>query len=106
MYFPQLAGKAETGAIRAAALLILQYQPWKNLTILGGQMLFSLSGVVGQITDDWRDFPGKPLLWNASVNAGLRLGETFGLRVQAGAGRSSGGRVAPFLSVDIGSFRY
>jgi hypothetical protein len=106
MYFPHLTERALPGANKAAALLILQYQPWENLTLFGGQVLFSLSAAAGQINDDWRDFTVNDLIWNASFNAGLRIGKAFGLRFQAGAGSSSGGRIAPFLAIDIGSFRY
>jgi NTE family protein len=106
MYFPHLSENQRIGAHEAAASLILQYQPWKNLSILGGQILFSISASAGQITDEWRQFSLPDLIWNAAGSAGLRLGKTFGLRFQPGAGSSAAGRVEPFLAIDIGSFRY
>ncbi|GHV92697.1 hypothetical protein AGMMS50268_32000 [Spirochaetia bacterium] len=106
MYFPHLSGNQPPGAQKAASLLILQYQPWKNLTVLGGQLIFSVSGAAGEIVSDWRQISLNNLVWNASFNVGLRMGKTYGLRFRGGAGSFSPRPIAPFFAIDIGSFRY
>jgi NTE family protein len=113
MYFPHLSGKPiggagsmDGGVHKVASLLILQYQPWKNLTILGGQVFFSVSAAAGQIVSEWEQFIPDNLIWNASFNAGLRMGKTFGLRFKGGAGSFNPRPIAPFFSIDIGFFRY
>ncbi|GHV24932.1 hypothetical protein AGMMS4952_01500 [Spirochaetia bacterium] len=106
MYFPHLSVEQPLGAHKAASSLILQFQPWKNLTIFGGQVIFSVSGAAGQIVSEWQQVSWGDLIWNASVNAGLRLGKNFGIQCKAGAGKDSSSSVAPFFSIDIGSFRY
>ncbi|GHV17123.1 hypothetical protein FACS189493_4180 [Spirochaetia bacterium] len=106
MYFPHITAGDRYGAHKGAASLILQYQPWQNLTFLGGQLLFSVSAAVGEVAADWGDFSPDGLLWNASLNAGLRLLKSFGAQVRIGAGKSPDGRIGPFVSLDIGAFRY
>ncbi|GHV49231.1 hypothetical protein AGMMS49579_00670 [Spirochaetia bacterium] len=106
LYFPHLSGAQSRGAHKAAASLILQFEPWENITVLGGQLVFSVSGAAGLVTAEWRQFSFNDLIWNASLNAGIRIGKTFGLRLKAGAGSYSPRPIAPFLSIDIGAFRY
>jgi NTE family protein len=106
MYFPHLSGNQSRDAHKAASLLILQFVPWKNMTILGGQLVLSVSAAAGQVVHEWRQFSFNDLTWNAAFNTGLRMGKTFGLRLKAGAGSYSSKSVTPFFSIDIGAFRY
>jgi NTE family protein len=107
-FFPHVTAGEGRGAHKAAASLALQVEPWKNLTILGGQMIFLLSGAAGEVMPAWDEFSREELLWCASLGAGLRLNKQFGFCLRAGAGRdpaAEGGRVVPFISFDIGALR-
>ena len=101
-YFPHIAGKEIYRANKAAAALTLQFQPWKNLVILGGQLIFSLSVSAGELLDEWPDFSIKNITWKTSLNAGLRLKNNFGLLFRAGAGSNGYERPSPFIAFDIG----
>jgi hypothetical protein len=111
MYFPHLSmnrlqGTHKYSTHKAASSLILQFEPWNNLVILGSPLVFSVSTAAGKIVSEWQEFSFDDLIWNASFNAGLRIGKNFGLRVKAGAGGFPQKSAAPFFSIDIGSFRY
>lgn len=104
-FFPQFSGKHYYGTHKGAAQLVFQFQPWENLTIMGGQMLLSVSGSIGEVAMDYTDFTVKDIQWNASVNAGIRLTDRFGIMCRFGAGTSERS-VMPFLSLDFGTIRY
>ena len=101
-YFPHMAGKDSYSANKAAVSLALQFQPWKNLVILGGQLVFSLSVSAGELLDEWPDFSFKNLIWKSSLNTSLRLKNNFGLLLRAGAGSNGYNRPSPFIAFDIG----
>jgi NTE family protein len=107
-FFPHVTGRESRGAHKAAASLALQVEPWKNLTLLGGQMIFLLSGAAGEVMPAWDEFDREELFWCASFGAGLRLNKQFGFCLRAGAGRdpaADSGRVVPFISFDMGALR-
>jgi NTE family protein len=107
-FFPHVTGREERGAYKAAASLALQAEPWKNLTLLGGQMIFLLSGAAGDVMTAWDKFNREELLWCVSLGAALRLNKRFGFCLRAGAGRdpaADGGRVVPFISFDMSALR-
>jgi NTE family protein len=104
VYFPHLAGRQPYAAHKAAASLSFQYQPWKNMTILGGQMVLSLSAAAGETMDSWDEFNTDRIIWNGSFNIGLQLNKAFGMQFRAGAGGTGSQRAAPFIALDIGSF--
>ena len=101
-YFPHISGTGAYYSHKAAASLAFQFQPRENLTVLGGQLLTSLSFSAGTLLDKWEDFTIKGLLWNASFNAGLLLRNNFGLLLRAGAGSNGSAAPVPFLAFDIG----
>jgi NTE family protein len=106
MFFPQVAGKQHYGAHKGAAALTLQLHPWKNVTILGGQLFFSVGAGIGQVVPVFTDFSAGKLLWNANLATGFRISDAFGVQLRFGAGaREFTNRVTPFISFDIGSFR-
>jgi len=105
MFFPNISGKSQYGTHKGAAQIVFQFQPWENLTIMGGQMFFSVSGALGEVAMDYTDFTVKGIKWNASVNAGIRINRTFSVMFRVGAGTTSGS-VMPYLSLDFGSIRY
>lgn len=105
MFFPNISGKQEYGTQKFAAQLVLQFQPWQNITILGGQVFFNITGTAGIIAMGHRDFSTEGINWNASFGTGLRINKTFSIMVRAGAGTTHQ-RIMPFVSLDIGSIRY
>lgn len=104
-FFPQFSGKYQHGTHKGAAQLVLQFQPWQNLTILGGQMFISLSGSIGEVAMDYTDFSVEKIQWNTSLNAGIRIGDIFSIMCRFGAGTTSDS-ISPFLSLDFGTIRY
>ncbi|WP_428770179.1 patatin-like phospholipase family protein [Treponema sp. HNW] len=106
MFFPHVTAKRKFGVHKASASLSLQIQPWEQLTVLGGQIFFSVNGAVGDVWPDYESFLYKPdLAWRASAGAGLRIKDMFGMRVCAGAGNSDG-KISPFISCDFGNILY
>ena len=101
-YFPHISGKENYFTDKAAGSLSIQFQPWKNLVILGGQLVFSLSVSAGELLDEWKNFSLESIIWNASFNTGLRLKNDFGLIFRAGAGSNGYSPPAPFIAFDIG----
>ncbi len=104
-YFPQMAGKQQYGTHKAAAQIVFQFQPWQNLTIMGGQMFFSVSGSIGEVAMEYTDFTVKDIKWNASFNTGIRISKTFSVMFRLGAGTTKN-TIIPFISVDFGTIRY
>jgi NTE family protein len=82
----------------------LQFQPWDNVTILGGQIIVSTSVSVGELALRYEDFTWEDMCWSASCNVGVRINKAFGMQMRFGAG-SSGQVVMPFISFDIGAIR-
>jgi NTE family protein len=107
-FFPHVTGREGRGAHKAAASLAFQAEPWKNLTLLGGQMIFLLSGAAGEVMNAWDEFGREKIIWCVSLGAGLRLNKRFGFCLRAGAGRdpaAESGRAVPFISFDLGALR-
>jgi NTE family protein len=107
-FFPHVTSGERRAPHKAAASLSLQLEPWENLTLLGGQMVFLLSAAAGELMSGWDEFALRDLLWCASLGAGLRLNTRFGFCLRAGAGRdpaADSGRAVPFISFDIGALR-
>ena len=105
MFFPNISGKQQYGTQKFAAQLVLQFQPWQSITILGGQVFFNLTGTAGIIAMDYNDFSTDGINWNGSLGAGLRINKSFSIMVRAGAGTTNQ-KIMPFISLDIGSIRY
>ena len=105
MFFPNVSGKQQYGTQKFAAQLVLQFQPWENITVIGGQMFFNITGTAGIITMSHKDFSTDGINWNASMGAGLRINKTFSIMFRVGAGTTHR-TIMPFVSLDIGSIRY
>lgn len=105
MFFPNISGKQQYGTQKFAAQLVLQFQPWQSITILGGQVFFNLTGTAGIITMSHQNFSTDGINWNGSLGAGLRINKSFSIMVRAGAGTTNQ-KIMPFISLDIGSIRY
>ena len=105
MFFPNISGKQEYGTHKFAAQLVLQFQPWQSITLLGGQIFFNMASTAGIIAMGHQDFSTEGINWNASFGTGLRINDTFSIMVRAGAGTTHH-KIMPFVSLDIGSIRY
>lgn len=105
MFFPNISGKQEYGTQKFAAQLVLQFQPWQSITVMGGQAFFNITGTAGIIAMSHKDFSTDGINWNASFGAGLRINKTFSIMLRAGAGTTHQ-KIMPFVSLDIGSIRY
>jgi NTE family protein len=104
-YFPNISGADNYYPNMAAASVAVQFLPWENLTILGGQLIVSFSAAAGQLLNEWKDFAFNKLMWNASLNIGLRFLNNFGVLLRIGAGSNSTYPVMPFLAFDIGQIK-
>jgi NTE family protein len=104
MYFPHIPGKKLYGTHKGAFRAGLQFQPWDNVTILGGQIIVSTSVSIGELALRYEDFAWENMYWSASCNVGVRINKAFGVQMRFGAG-SSDGTVSPFVSFDIGTIR-
>lgn len=105
-FFPQISGKHEYGLHKVAIRLGIQLQPWDQLTILGGQIFFGMSGTAGGVWSDYASLRKiDNLQWRISLETGLRIKNTFSIALRAGAG-TSGNKISPFISLDFGNLRY
>lgn len=105
MFFPNVSGRQEYGTQKFAAQLVLQFQPWQSITVMGGQVFFNITGTAGIIAMGHKDFSTEGINWNASFGTGLRINKTFSVMLRAGAGTTHR-KIMPFISLDIGSVRY
>lgn len=118
VYFPQIAAENCHGQNMAAASLTLQFQPVEYLTILGGSFVIRLSGTFGNVTNDWKDFFNTmdymhfdaaytyPMLWSGSIGVGIIAKQNYTVLLRIGAGSTDQSAAEPFLTLDIGSYRY
>ncbi len=51
--FPQYISEDIYGAGKACAEILLQFEPWNQLTILGGDAFIRLNGTIGNVFDTW-----------------------------------------------------
>lgn len=105
IYMPQILNKNYMGNHKLGALLELQIQPKEQITVLGGQILFSLGLSTSGVWDSYNEIITSPenLQWSAFTSGGVRINDGFGLKLRVGAG-SINEHVNPFISVDMGNF--
>lgn len=103
-FFPQICFSPTTGQHKFVLGGAIQCSPWRQLTILGGEAFFSISGAVGNIWEDYNHITLKDLVWRASFDTGIRIYEDLGVALRIGAGVTRG-VVRPFVSLDLGSIR-
>ena len=101
-YFPNVCSTDYYYPHKAAASLSIQFQPRKNLSILGGQLIASLSVSAGELLNEWEDFEFDNVIWNTSLNIGLRIKNNFGFLLRVGVGSNGSDSVMPFIALDIG----
>jgi hypothetical protein len=104
IYFPH-ALELFTGEKRAAVSLSLQFVPQENLSLIGGRLIFLLTGTIGFAGsfewNEWDNYANN-LVWNASFGTALLPTRNFGLQIRAGAGGGGGNNLVPFVSLDMG----
>ncbi|MCQ2612519.1 MAG: patatin-like phospholipase family protein [Treponemataceae bacterium] len=103
--FPQISGAGSFGLHKFAIGASLQFMPWNQLTVLGGQMLFSVSGAVGNVWKDYASLTLADLEWRSSFDTVLRVTDAFSAVIRIGAGTMEN-RVRPFVSLDFGTIRF
>src|SRR5574344_688157 len=104
-FFPQISSLESWGLHKFALGAALQYEPGSSITVFGMNVLLSLSGAVGNVWQEYSEMSLSGLQWYASVNAGIRIQNSFGMLLRFGAGTTCG-TVRPFISADIGSIRF
>lgn len=105
MFFPNISGKQQYGTHKFAVQAVLQFQPWNDITVIGGQLFFNITGTIGIIAMNHNSFSTNGINWNASLGSGLRINDTFSIMLRVGAGTTHN-KVMPFVSLDVGSIRY
>ena len=122
IYFPQYISEDIYGAGKACAEISLQFEPWNQLTILGGDAFIRLNGTIGNVFDTWDQFiPMKekdevlcPLAWTASAGFVVKIKDSldFYLRLGAASRQKVGSTLdidskpVPFMAIDFGSIRF
>lgn len=104
-FFPQISSYAPWGLHKFALGASLQYEPGSTLSVFGLNIILSISGAVGNLFADYESINLKGLKWSASLNAGIRIHNSYGILVRLGAGTTCN-TVRPFLSADFGSIRF
>ncbi|MBQ0051967.1 MAG: patatin-like phospholipase family protein [Treponema sp.] len=124
-FFPQCTSEGKYGSIKACAELTLQFEPWKQLTIFGGDAVLRLTGTVGNISTKWdRLVPvtseaadENPLMWSTSAGFGINVKGNYSIYLRLGAASSTWDyskltnygnftKVMPFFSIDIGCINF
>ena len=112
VFFPQISNKTTFGINKFAGTISCQFEPWEQLTILGGDVFLRLSASVGRLTYNLSDmFPKTedmreryPVLWSTSLGSVLKIREGLDVLVRLGLGSTNEKKFTPFFSIDIGSF--
>ena len=105
IYFPQISDNSAYGLHKAAVAMSIQFQPWKNLTILGGQVIFRVMASCGNVIYNW-DEMFQNMLWNTGIGAGVKIKEGLSIFIRGGIGSTKTQELTPFFAMDIGSIRF
>ena len=113
VYFPQVGKKDRFGTKKYSGMISLQFEPFGDLTILGGGVIFRLTGTAGAVAYTYDQIFFKddeyksdyPLLWTTSLDIGLRFRDRFNVLIRGGVASSDDNTkpVQPFFALDIGS---
>ncbi len=100
-FFPHIMQRHTYGIHKVVFKTDLLFQPKNQLTILGGQFFAGFGGAAGGVWDDYASFIAfENIEWQASALTGLRIKDSIGLTLRAGAG-SYADSIAPFVSLDF-----
>lgn len=114
IYFPQVCSPTTFGSCILASALTFQIEPWKQLTILGGDLILTLNGSVGNVTETFTEMiPSdseeneiNPILWTGGAGIALKIKSAFSIYLRFGAASTMEKSVTPFFSMDIGSINF
>jgi len=101
-FFPQIAPTTEYGLYEGVFEAGLQFEPWEQLTILGGEAFFAVTGAAGNVWNQRENIGADNLCWRSSFDIGIRITDGFGFLLRMGAGKSHD-KTVPFISFDIGT---
>lgn len=112
VFFPQISNKTTFGINKIAGTVSCQFEPWEQITILGGDVFLRASFSMGKLTYKWPDMISKteeerernPLLWSTSIGSVLKLRQGFNVLARIGIGSTNEKKFTPFFAIDIGSF--
>ena len=85
-----------------------------QLTILGGDLILTLNGTVGNVTESFTEMiPSdseeneiNPILWTGGAGIALKIKSAFSIYLRFGAASTMEKSVTPFFSMDIGSINF
>lgn len=120
VFFPQITDGGTYGTYKAGAAFTLQFEPWKQLSLFGGEAVIRLTGTAGNVTDDlsdmipttktgWRYFP---LYWTGSAGLGIKIKDSLNVFIRVGAANQGYDHekespiITPFFAFDIGSILF
>ena len=114
IYFPQICSPTTFGSCILASALTFQIEPWKQLTILGGDLILTLNGTVGNVTEtftemipsDSEENETNPILWTGGAGIALKIKSAYSIYIRFGAASTMQKSVTPFFSLDIGSINF
>ena len=114
IFFPQICGPSNFGSCKLAAAISIQLEPWKKLTILGGDALLTLNGTIGNVTqsftkmipDTESDKEYYPILWTSGAGIAIKIKSAYSVYLRFGAASTMQKSITPFFSMDIGSISF
>lgn len=114
IYFPQICGPSNFGSCKLAAAVSIQMEPWKQLTILGGDVLLTLNGTIGNVTQSFTEMiPDTsyneevyPILWTGGAGLAIKIKSAYSIYMRFGAASTMQKSITPFFSLDIGSINF
>ena len=107
LFSPQFADDYEFAPHKLQTMVSLQFDPWDDITIVGGKIFFSYFVGAENLWESYADvvtnfFDG--IQWNTGLQIGVNIKKAFNFFVRGGVS-SYGESVVPFLSFDIGTLR-
>lgn len=107
LYSPQFASDYDYGSHKIQTLLSLQFDPWDDITIVGGKIYFSYFVGAENLWSNYEElatdfFDG--IQWNTGLQIGVNIKKAFNCFVRGGIS-SYGEKVVPFISFDVGTLR-
>ena len=107
LYSPQFAGDFEYAPHKLQTMISLQFDPWDDITILGGKVFFSAFLGLGNLWTSYEEIVTdffKDTQWNTGLQLGVNIKKAFNFFLRGGVG-SYGNKVVPFISFDVGTLR-
>ena len=107
LYSPQFAGDFEYAPHKLQTMISLQFDPWDDITILGGKVFFSAFLGLGNLWTSYEEIVTdffKDTQWNTGLQIGINIKKAFNFFLRGGVG-SYGNKVVPFISFDVGTLR-